>query len=485
MSKLNRRTFISRTTLTGMGLSIVPSHVLGGIGFTAPNQKINVALIGAGTQALKMLPGWLERDEIQIVSVCDPNKESRDYPTWGAPMGEEHGVAGGREVAKRMINQFYAEKTGKASYDGVSTYADFREQLEKEKDLDAVFIMTPDHLHATIALAAIEKGLFVATHKPVSNFMNETRLTCEKVRETGIPTHCFAFKNPREFHVMQNLINSGAIGEVQEFHRWTNRPMWPQGSPYLPEPSAVPEDFDWQLWLGPSKDRPYSPAYTHTMFRGWYEFGAGCMADMGYYGFWKDWRILNLGRPDNAEGNKNVYCQIKDYRSGWVENNVSYPHAANAFWEIPVEGEDRMMDVYWYEGGIKPRTPKALVKNGRKIGGDGVMFIGDNGSIISGYAYEEPLVFDKKGNLQETPEFNLEGADLRDETTEMIDAFKGGKASRGSIDKVQNVAETICLGNLAIRMDDRLEWDIANLKVTNNEEANQYVSRDYRAGWEL
>ncbi|MCG9971966.1 Gfo/Idh/MocA family oxidoreductase [Christiangramia crocea] len=485
MSKLNRRTFISRTTLTGMGLSIVPSQVLGGTAVTSPNDKINVALIGAGTQAMKMLPGWLERDELQFVSVCDPNRESWDYPQWGSPQGETHGAAGGREVGRRFINDFYAKKLEKSSYDGVSTYADFRELLEKEKDLDAVFILTPDHLHATIALAAMEKGLYVATHKPISNFMNETRLTCDMARKTGLASHCFAFQNPRGFYGMQNLLKSGVIGEVKEFHRWTNRPMWPQGSPHLPVPEPVPEGFDWQLWLGPSIDRPYSPAYTHTVFRGWYEFGAGCMADMGYYGFWKDWRILNLGKPDNAEGNHSKISQVKDFRSMWVENNVSYPHAGRANWEIPVLGEDRTMDVFWYEGGIRPRTPKALIKNDKKIGGDGVMFIGENGSIISGYAYEEPVLFDAKGNIQKIPEFSLEGADLRDETSEMIDAFKGVKASRGSIDKVQNVAETICLGNLAIRMDDRLEWDIDNMRVTNNEEANQYVSRDYRPGWEL
>jgi predicted dehydrogenase len=485
MKKLNRRTFVSRTALTGMGLSIIPAHILGGTGVTGPNDKINVALIGAGTQALKMLPEWLERDELRLVSVCDPNKESRDYPTWGAPQGEEHGVAGGRDVAKRLIDEFYAEQAGKTGYNSVTTYADFRELLEKEKELDAVFILTPDHLHATIALAAMEKGLFVATHKPVSNFMNETRLTCEKVKETGIPTHCFAFQNPKEFYTLNNLISSGAIGKVTELHRWTNRPMWPQGSPYLPEASPVPEGFDWQLWLGPSADRPYSPLYTHTLFRGWYEFGAGCMADMGYYGFWKDWRILKLGRPDNAEGNKSVTCQIKDYRSGWIANDVSYPHAANAFWEVPVEGEDRNLDVFWYEGGIKPRTPGALIKNGRKISGEGVMFVGESGSIIADYGYGEPLLFDTGGNIQVIEASDTEGEDLRDENTEMIDAFKGVTPSRGGLDQVQNVAETICLGNLAIRVDDRLEWDLAQLKVTNNEEANRYVSREYRAGWEL
>ncbi len=156
-----------------------------------------------------------------------------------------------------------------------------------------------------------------------------------------------------------------------------------------------------------------------------------------------------------------------------------------ANWEVPVENENRNIDVFWYEGGMRPATPKALVRNGKKIPGDGVMFIGDQGRIISGYGYGNPVLLNLKGDIHSLPASSLEGADLRDENTEMIDSFKGLKPSRGSLARVQNVAETVCLGNLAIRMDDRLEWDIANMKVTNNEEANQYVSREYRAGWEL
>ena len=129
MNKLNRRSFISQTALTGIGLSMIPSHVLGGIGATAANDKINVALIGVGTQAMKMLPGWLERDELQFVSVCDPNKESNDYPQWGGPQGETHGAAGGREVGRRFINEHYAKVANKSSYNGCTAYADFRELL--------------------------------------------------------------------------------------------------------------------------------------------------------------------------------------------------------------------------------------------------------------------------------------------------------------------------------------------------------------------
>jgi hypothetical protein len=152
--KLNRREFISKMTSGAVGLTIIPSYVMGLNGKISPNDKINVALIGCGTQALRQLPDWLKREELQFVAVCDPNKESYDYPLWGKPQGEKQGAPGGREIGRKRINDFYAEKIGANVYDSCTTYADFRELLGKENDLDAIFIMTPDHLHATIALTA-------------------------------------------------------------------------------------------------------------------------------------------------------------------------------------------------------------------------------------------------------------------------------------------------------------------------------------------
>jgi Oxidoreductase family, C-terminal alpha/beta domain/Oxidoreductase family, NAD-binding Rossmann fold len=485
LKNLNRRKFIAQTTASGIGISIVPSFVMAGSGRTAPSDKINVALIGSGTQALKQLPGWIERDELQFISVCDPNKESYDYPLWGMSKGEKKGAPGGREIGKRQINEYYAKKSGRNSFDGCTTYADFREQLDKEKTLDAIFIMTPDHLHGSIALAGMNKKLCVATHKPIANYFNEIRLICNKAKETKVATQCFAFQDPAEYYGIKAWIDSGVIGKVKELHRWTNRPMWPQGSPYLPEPAPVPEGFDWQLWLGPATDRQYSPGYTHTVFRGWYEFGAGCLADMGYYGFWKDWRMLNLGMPAMAEASSSFTCEVRDFRSTWVKNNLSYPHSATLYWEVPIKGGDKKIDVFWYEGGIKPATPRLLTKMGKKMPQDGVMFIGEKGTILTDYGYGNAVFLDMKNTEGKQPSVKVPEVQLIDQTSEMIRAFRGGQPSRGNFVEVQIVAEAICLGNLAIRMDDRLEWDNINMKVTNLEAANEFVTRKYRKGWEL
>lgn len=485
-NKLHRREFIKNTATSAIGFSILPSFVLGGPGRVAPSDKLNIALIGSGTQGLKQLPDWLKRPELQFISVCDPNRESYDYPLWGKSIGETRGAPGGREVGRKNINDYYAQTKGTEKYKGCSAYADFRELLEKEKDLDAVFIMTPDHLHATIAVAAMKKNLKVGSHKPIGNFMYETRVVCESAKKSGIPTQLFAWQDPKENYIVKEWIKQGVIGKVKELHRWTNRPMWPQGSPYLPTNTPpIPDGFNWDLWLGPALPRTYSPDYTHTVFRGWYEFGAGCLADMGYYGFWVDWRILNLGMPLTAEGSSSFTCEVRDFRSTWVKNNLSYPHAATLQWEVPVNGTNESLDVFWYEGGIRPQTPKALRETGKGMPADGVMFIGDKGIIMADYGYSNPRLVGMNDADKIAVSIKIPEVQLLDQTSEMINAFKGNKPSRGSITNAQTIAEAICLGNLAIRMNQRLEWDNKDLQVINLPEANEFVRRKTRSGWEI
>ena len=485
---LNRREFIKMTAACGIGLSVVPAAVLGGRGRVGPSDKLNIALVGAGTQGLGQLRGWIRHAGLQFISVCDPNRESRDYPQWGRSQGEKYGAAGGREVGRRMIDAHYAEEKMKGDYKGCSAYADFREMLAKEKDLDAVFIMTPDHLHATIAIAAMKRKVMVGTHKPIANFMYEARLTCETARETGVRTQLFAFQDPRELYTIREWIKQGAIGKVIELHRWTNRPVWPQGSPYLPTNTPpIPEGFDWDLWLGPSLPRTYSPDYTHTVFRGWYEFGGGCLADMGYYGFWKDWRILNLGMPTTAEADACFTCEIKDFRSSPVTNELSFPYGAAIRWKVPVKGTEEMMEVFWYEGGVRPRTPEALIAEGGQFSKEGVLFVGEKGMILADYGYGNARLVGVKNGQSIIASIRVPEVKLTGQTDEMVNSFKGGKPSRGDFVNAQTVAEAICLGNLAIRVGQgqRLHWDEKNLKVTNVAEANQYVRRQYREGWEL
>ena len=168
-TKLNRRKFITQTTATGIGLSIIPSYVLAGSGKTPPSDKLNVALVGSGTVGLRITERLLAQDQLQFISVCDPNKESHNYPFWGQSTGETKGSPGGREVGKKLIESYYANKNGSGSYKAVSTYADFREQFTKESGLDAVVNFTPDHIHGPVIQTALENKLSIGTHKPLAN----------------------------------------------------------------------------------------------------------------------------------------------------------------------------------------------------------------------------------------------------------------------------------------------------------------------------
>ena len=296
--------------------TIVPRHVLGGAGFVAPSEKITLACIGFGTQAIREIGGILASPDVQVVAVCDVEKDGVNYLEWGKNQirdgirrlignpawreGSEH-TPGGRDVGKEVVETYYAKQRGKEQYKGCATYADFRELLDKEKDVTAVKVMTPDHTHAAISIAALKKGMNVIVHKPLANRLLEARAVIEAARSRKIATHFMPASEGAGQKQAVDMIKNGAIGTLREIHNWSMRPMWPQ-FPTLPtDTPPVPAGFDWTLWLGPSTDRPYHPNYTHTNFRGWYEFGAGSIADMGHYSLWPIFQLLDLDSPTSVE----------------------------------------------------------------------------------------------------------------------------------------------------------------------------------------
>jgi len=488
---INRRNFVKAAASAPFVLGTVPNHVLGGPGKVAPSEKVNLACIGMGFQGTRMLAGLLKRPDVRVVAVCDPNTDSSDYIGWGRARGGK-GFRGGREVGRRAVEAAYTKANAKKSgtYKGCGAYADFREMLEKEKDLDAVHIVTPDHLHATIAIAAMKKGKHAATHKPISNVLYETRLTVDTARKTKLATHLHAWIENQSMYRVGAWIKAGAIGPVREVHRWLAKPIWPQGMPDLPgDRPPVPKGFDWDLWLGPVPHRPYSPKYTHAVYRGWYDFGGGCLADMGNYGLWMEWRILDLGAPRSVEACASFTCEVRDYRSYAVRNDVSFPHASIIRFSFPARGDDNKMppcDVFWYDGGMRPRTPDALLAAGGQMPKRGVMFVGDEGVIIGGYFNENARIFPEKRMREITASVKVPDVKITGGSNEWINAFRGGRPSRGSFQHASDLAEAICLGNIAVRLNTRIEWDAKNMKITNSRSANKYLRRpEYRKGWEL
>ena len=323
-SDQNRRQFLGTAAATA-AFTIVPRHVLGGPQYVAPSDKIALAYIGTGTQGLREMMPMLAADDVQIVAVCDPSKDAVEYRDWsnygllnqirralGKPNWGTPGVIpGGRDVAKDIVETYYGANRASGTYKGCAAYADYRELLDREKDLNAVKIMTPDHLHGVINVAAMKQGKHAIVHKPVANRLKEAKLVIDTAREMGVATHFMPWDANGSMEQVMAWIKDGAIGTLREVHNWTNRPVWPQYATIPSDTAPVPQGFDWNLWLGPEMERPYHPNYTHMVFRGWYDFGAGTMADMGHYSLWTVYNALELEGPTSVEPMFSHDCMLK------------------------------------------------------------------------------------------------------------------------------------------------------------------------------
>jgi hypothetical protein len=505
---LNRRQFLSSGAASAAAITILPAHVLGGAGQVAPNEKITLAYIGCGTQGLREMLEILSLPEVEIVAVCDPVKDASNYVDWskddlrasiGKAIGnpdwrrEQPGIHGGREVAKEIIEAAYARKRGVEKYSGCKTYSDFRELLDQEKDITAVKIMTPDHLHATIAIAAMKKGKQVLMHKPLANRVQEARLVIDVARQTKVTTHFLPASPGDAARTVAGWIEEGAIGKLREIHNWSNRPMWPQYATLPKDRPPVPAGFDWDLWLGPSLDRPYHPHYTHAVFRGWYEFGGGAVADMGHYSLWPIFQAFQLDAPILVESRPSHVCVLENQVSITVRNDYSFPIASTIRFKFAAKGARPAIDLFWYDGGMKPPTPDELEEDNQEFEPEGMMFVGEQGKILAGFRGEEPRLIPKRRSREfwaakgkPEPIGLNRGRAFGMRTSAWVKAFKEAKPSYGDFLLAGPISEAFNLGAISLRLGGkRLVWDAEQCKVTNLPEANKYLSREYRKGWEL
>ncbi len=492
-SKFSRRKFISTAATASIGFTILPRHVLGGPGFIAPSDKISIAYIGCGTQGMREMCELIANPAIKITSVCDPNKLSTDYidwspngirdgirktlkdPDWGAAY---QGIPGGRDIGKELVEKFYSNQNDK-TYKGCIAYTDFRELLENEKDFDAVKVMTPDHLHAYISIAAMKRGKHVVIHKPIGNRMHEARLTIETAKKTGVSTHLLAWSKRSGNDRVKQWINEGRIGKLLEIHNWSNRPVWPQWPANPKETPPIPAGFNWDLWLGPVPDRPYHPNYTHNVFRGWYDFGGGSIADMGHYSLWPMFLALGINTaPFSAEAFGTTTRTIENNVSRAVNNDVSFPYSCIVRFKFPKQEQLPAFDLYWYDGGMKPNTPDEMGND--SLPAEGMMFVGEKGKILAGFRTENPKLLPiDKNDASPYKEEIIYGENA------WIEAFKNNTQSPGSFLNAGAVTETILLGAVALRAKKKIEYDSAAMKITNIPEANKYLYRVYREGWEM
>ena len=314
--------------------------------------------------------------------------------------------------------------------------------------------------------------------------MHEARLTIDTARKTGLSTHLLAWSRRPEYDTIRKWILEGKIGTLKEIHNWSNRPVWPQWQTNPADTPPVPKDFNWDLWLGPVPDRPYHPNYTHAVFRGWYDFGGGSIADMGHYSLFPLFLTLGINAPAvSAESYATTTCTLRNNVAAGVRNDVAFPLSCIIRFKFQATGELPPFELFWYDGGMKPAAPEELNSEGLSLEREGLMFIGDKGKIIGDFRGEKPVLF--IGNKRVASEEAIPEASGQGTNDVWINAFKNNTQSPGSFLYAGPVTETILLGAVSLRAGKRVEYDSVNMKITNLPEANKYLVREYRKGWEL
>ncbi len=486
MKTISRRDFLAASASTAIGAIgfpyIVSSSSLGANGGTAASERVTVGCIGVGGQGTFDMRRVMEgNDDVQMVAVCDVEKENPRYLGGGFTDKWEHGT-GGCLPAKKRVEDYYSAKAGSGAYKGCQAYTDFRELIARE-DIDAVVVGTTDHWHALCSAAAAKSGKHVYCEKPLTHSVYEARKLAEICRQAGVATQMGNQGHSSEdIRLICEWIWAGAIGNVTEVHAWTDRPVWPQGIDRPKDTPPVPDTLDWNMWLGPAPERPYNAAYHPFDWRGWWDFGTGVMGDMGCHIIDPVAWALKLGHPVTIQA------------SYTATNYDSAPKASTIHYEFPAREDMPPVKLHWYTGGLTPERPAEL-EEGRKLGGgdgNGVLFVGDKGKLMCGCYAAGPRIIPEtkmRAFLEAGRPEKIIPRSKRGPHGDWINACKGeGKAS-SNFDVSGPLTEIVLLGNLAIQCPEAkeqiLKWDGDQMKVTNIEAANKYVNPPYRGDWTL
>lgn len=492
---LTRRDFVSTSSKLALGGMIVPRHVLGGPGYQPPSDTLNIAIVGAGGMGAENAQ---ELGSENIVAVCDLDhelvaKKVRERMTDDDGNPREKGVR-------------WAEQ-----YERAARYTRFDEMLDQQRDIDAVVIATPDHTHAVIAAAAMKAGKHVYVQKPLTYSVHEARFLQELAETTGVVTQMGnQGHSSDEARLINEWVQSGVIGNVHEVHVWTNRPIWAQGllrpAPMEPDfdplsadrswwPGSVaqaqasglwadfpvPDHLDWDLYLGPcAREVKYHPIYHPFHWRGWVDFGVGALGDMGAHLMDHPYWALGLGYPTTVETTSTPW-------GGPSDDPVSYPMATKVHYGFPRRGLMPPVDMHWYDGGIMPQRPDALPSEVELDRGGGVIFVGERGVLLHETYGKNPRLFPEE--LQEEADAVPQSYARIEDSHEMnwANACKGIGQATSPFSYSAPLTEVMLLGLVALRAGQgfRIEYDAAKMRVTNSEEANQYLTREYRDGWSL
>jgi len=500
---LPRREFLRGAAIAAAGLTIVPRHVLGGTGYAAPSDTVNIAGVGVGGMGRSNMTNLASQN---IVALCDvdwgyvdkgftkyqqgyANNANRQMPADVTPEQRK------RFEDQRSNTALYIEKHQKAK-----RYTDFREMLEKQKDIDAIVVATPDHNHAVIASHAMDLGKHVYVQKPLTWSVFEARHLAKKAKDKKVVTQMGnQGHSTDDARTINEYIAAGAIGDVREVHVWTNRPLayWPQG---IPRPEVKtdladapwnvkgvmdrlanamagnypkPEGLEWDLFLGPSSSPiAYHPVYHPFNWRGWVDWGCGAIGDMGAHLIDHPFWALNLGFPTAVETVSTPY------------NKACFPMATMSFYEFPARGSMPPVKLTWYDGNFKPNKPEEL--EGEELNGEGgVIYVGSKGKMIHNTYGAKPRLLPQSlhDSVGKPPEkFKRVGT-----THELnwIAAIKGQAEASSPFEYAARLTETMLLGVVALKAGSKIRYDGENMRITNNNDANQYLKRDMRQGFTL
>ncbi|MDH5380198.1 MAG: Gfo/Idh/MocA family oxidoreductase [Cyclobacteriaceae bacterium] len=482
--KSNRRKFIKSSALAASSFMIVPRHVLGK-GFISPSDKLNLAAIGAGGKGSSDIKNSWNNGAENVVALCDvdTNRCGDSIKSWPK----------------------------------AKLYSDFREMLEKQKDIDAVTISTPDHVHGIAAMTAMELGKHVYVQKPLTHNIYEARKLTEAARKYKVVTQMGnqGASNPTQQKMIE-WFNKGVIGNVDTVHVWTNRPVWPQGIPSPTDKPTLPESMskaNWDQFIGPADYVDYHPLYHPFKWRGWWNFGTGALGDMGCHLIDPAFRVLQLGYPTEVE------CSVGQvFLQDWTPEYIpeGCPPSSHVQIKFPATAVNKKEStMIWYDGGIRPFHPPIIPADhpiGDNDSSNGVIMMGEKGVMTCGTYGLNPKVYLNTGEILELPKGyktsnKNEGMAEYGHQKSWTDAVKAGfnskehKSLTSSFDYAGPLTETVIMGNVAIRsyqestggegrrrqFDGRkkLLWDGDNMKITNYDEANKFVTRKYRDGWKL
>ena len=450
--KPSRREFLSAAAATALSFTIVPRHVLGGAGFQAPSEKLNFAGIGAGGMGGGDINKVAEIGG-NVIALCDVDDKR----------------------AEGIYNKFPSARR----------YKDFREMLDKEAaNIDAVTVGTPDHTHAVATMAAIKLGKHVYCEKPLTHTIREAREITLAASKAGVATQMGNSGHGSEGARLTNeWIQAGIIGEVAEVHCWSDRAgrWWKQGIERPKDTPEVPAHLDWNLWLGPVAERPYSPAYAPFAWRGWWDFGTGALGDMGCHIIDHPVWALKLGAPTHVESRLTLQGTVIDDKT---VNYDSFPIASILYYDFPARENMPPVRLTWYDGGLMPPTPPEM-PGGQRLPDNGVLYVGTKGKMYHGSHGGMPKLLPESLHeaAKEVPKSIPRSVGHYEE---WVIAAKGGPKSVCNFDYAGPMTETVLLGVLALRAPGRrLEWDSANLKVKNAPELDQHTHIEYRQGWTL